>query len=211
MMIQVRAPLAPVISHLRPLMTYLVAVADAPSVVELARVRAGAVGLGHREHRTLVALDHRRQELLGLRSLAILASRNMLPSSGAAQFSATGPSVDQPAASKSTACSTWRGSRPPSRWGLESQQPGLAGQRDQLVAQVLGRAVRGDPRVRLERHDLLGDERADLVAQRGQVSAGISKSIMVPLQHQFCWISAWARSNSRRVVACSRSPISVGA
>ncbi|SKV60355.1 Uncharacterised protein [Mycobacteroides abscessus subsp. abscessus] len=36
-------------------------------------------------------------------SLVILPSRNMLPSSGAAQFMAMGPRVDQPAASKITA------------------------------------------------------------------------------------------------------------
>ncbi|SHX07587.1 Uncharacterised protein [Mycobacteroides abscessus subsp. abscessus] len=36
-------------------------------------------------------------------SLVTLPSRNMLPSSGAAQFMAMGPRVDQPAASKITA------------------------------------------------------------------------------------------------------------
>ena len=116
MMIQVRAPSAPVISHLWPLITY--------SVPSKTASVASCPGSDPAPPGSVMAnTDRCRPSITGTRNfstcsaLATLDRMNMLPSSGAAQFSATGPNVDQPAASYKTACSRCEGSRPPNRRG----------------------------------------------------------------------------------------------
>jgi hypothetical protein len=98
MMIQVFAPFAPVISHLRPLM-----VKFSPSKVAAVDSWAGSEpapsgSVMAKTERWWPATTGARKRWTWSGS-ATLDSRNMLPSSGAAQFIATGPSVDQPAAS----------------------------------------------------------------------------------------------------------------
>ena len=82
--------IAPVIHHLRPLMTY-----SSPSrtidSADVGGVGGGDVGLGHRERRPDVAVQQRAAASApSARPCRTCASTSMLPVSGAAQFSAAG-------------------------------------------------------------------------------------------------------------------------
>ena len=96
---------------------------------------------------------------------------------------------------------------------LECQQTGLARQLDHLGAQVPVGTVSGQTRITLKGNDLFGDEGANLVTTRRDVSRYLE------INHCFPSIGAigapsmvaTARSNSRTVAVCSTSPISLGA
>ena len=176
-MIQVRAPSAPVISHLRPLITYSLPSNTAPV--------ANWPGSDPAPPGSVIANTERwRPSMTGTRkrstcsSLAILPSTNMLPSSGAAQFSATGPSVDQPAASNSTACSRCEGSRPPNRRGAwKVSRPASRASPTNSVR----RSSSGPCRVSRESRSygtILSTTKARISSRNAARSAGISKSII---------------------------------
>ena len=205
MMIQVRAPSAPVISHLRPLMTYSLPskIASVFSCPGSEPAPSGSV---------IANTDRCRPSMTGTRnssawaSLAILDKMNMLPSSGAAQFIATGPRVDQPAASNSTACSRWVGSQPPKRRGACTVRS-LALRANSTISVRISsfgpcRVSRGSR----SKGTISSATNARISSRRAARSAGISKSIT-----QAPSIIAAARWKSRTVAVCNTSPISLGA
>ena len=110
--------------------------------------------------------------------LATLPSRNMLPSSGAAQLSAIGPSVDQPAASNNTACSRCDGSRPPNRLGAWK----VSNPASRASSTSSARSPSSGPcrvsRASVSKGTILSLTKARISSRCAASSAGMSKSIM---------------------------------
>ncbi len=131
---------------------------------------APGAGSVMQKHERIVPGGERPQPALLLRGVATASSRCMLPSSGANDVERDRPERriagllerDRAADVTEREAAVFAGD-------MRRQQAGRARPVDQFAAQLLGRPVRRAARVRFERNDFVGDERADARLQRLQI------------------------------------------